>query len=159
MSIEAKLRELGYEISAPTGGKKPFVPVKQVGNLVFCSGHAPIRKGQLVYIGKVGGDCSLEEAKEAAKLCIANSLYSLKEYLGGLDTIVEIVSLRGFVNSTPGFVQQSEVMNAASEMLLDLFGEKGTHVRSAIGVSSLPKNFSVEVEIAVTVSCVKQSNR
>jgi enamine deaminase RidA (YjgF/YER057c/UK114 family) len=148
---QKRLQELGIVLpDVPKPGAR-FVPAKKIGNLVFCSGHAPFKDGEFVHIGKVGKEKTLEEGYEAARLCALNCLAAIGELLGGLDKIEEIVQVRGFVNSTPDFGQQPEVINGASELLEQIFGEKGKHVRCALGTASLPRNITVEVEMIARV--------
>ncbi|NMB11675.1 MAG: RidA family protein [Firmicutes bacterium] len=148
--IEKRLQELDLELPVqPPAGK--LLPVKQVGKLLFVGGHGPEQNGEPVYIGRVGAEVSLEEGYEAAKLCGLNCLARLKEYLGALDRIDEIVKVLGFVNSDPDFHQQPAVMHGFSDLMIQVFGEKGRHARSAIGTSNLPDNQAVEVEMIVTV--------
>ena len=110
-----------------------------------------------VYIGKVGKELTLEEGYEAAKICAINCLSAVKSVIGSLDRIDEIIQIRGFVNSAPEFTRQPEVINGASELLVKLFGEKGKHVRSAVGTSILPNNIPVELEMIVKVkNCTKK---
>lgn len=149
--IEEKLKELGLELPEAPKPQAEYVPAKRVGELVFVSGQVPTRKGQLIYQGKVGAERTLNEGQEAARLCALNALAVVKSVVGSLDQIEEIVQLRGFVNCTPEFTQQPEVINGASELLVKLLGERGRHARAAVGVSSLPRNATVELEMMVRV--------
>lgn len=149
--IEAKLQELGLELPEAPKPQAEYVPAKRVGELIFVSGQVPIRKGQLVYQGKVGAERTLNEGQEAARLCALNALAVVKSVVGSLEKIEEIVQLRGFVNCTPEFTHQPEVINGASELLVKLFGERGRHARAALGTSSLPRNVTVELEMIVRV--------
>lgn len=149
--IETKLKELGLELPEAPKPQAEYVPAKRVGELVFVSGQVPTRKGQLIYQGKVGAERTLSEGQEAARLCALNALAVIKSVAGSLEKIEEIVQLRGFVNCTPQFTQQPEVINGASELLVKLFGERGRHARAALGTSSLPRNVAVELEMIVRV--------
>lgn len=149
--IEAKLKELGLELPEAPKPQANYLMAKRVGELVFVSGQLPIRKGQLVYQGKVGAERTLKEGQEAARLCALNALAVIKALVGSLEKIEEIVQLRGFVNCTQEFAQQPEVINGASELFVELFGERGRHTRAAVGTSSLPRNATVELEMIVRV--------
>ncbi len=151
-SIEAKLQELGLQLPEAPKPVAAYIPAKRVGDLVFISGQLPLRDGQLVCVGKVGAERTQQEGYQAAQLCALNALAVAKSLVGSLDKIDEIVQLRGFVNCTPDFGNQPEVVNGASELLVKLFGEKGRHARAAVGVSSLPRNATVEVEMVIRVS-------
>jgi enamine deaminase RidA (YjgF/YER057c/UK114 family) len=123
-----------------------YIPVKQLGNALFVSGQIPVINGELAYTGKVGSERTLEEAQEAAKICTINMLAAVKNYLGDLDRVVNVVKLQGFVNSEVGFLEQHIVINAASQLLYDVFGEAGRHARTSLGTYQLPLNATVEIE-------------
>ena len=148
--IESKLAELGMELPVVPTPLAQYVPAKAAGDLVLTSGQVPVKDGQLI-TGQVGADLSVEEGAECARLCALNCL-AVKSVVGSLDRVDEIVQLRGFVNSAPGFDRQPEVINGASELMVQLFGEKGRHARSAVGTSTLPRNVPVELEMVVRVS-------
>lgn len=146
-SPTARLHDLGYEmpgVPVPTGS---YVPATKTGNIIFTAGQLPLRDGVLTCEGKVGGTVSLEEAQEAAKTCTLNALAAVSDAAGGLDNIVRILKVVGYVASAPGFTSQPQVLNAASALLGDVFGEQGLHARSAIGVSELPLGAPVEIEL------------
>lgn len=148
---EQTLRDMGIalpEVPKPTAA---YVPAKRVGNLVFCSGQGPSVEDKLICTGKVGAEKTLEEGYEAARICALNCIAAVKDLIGSLDKIEEIVQVRGFVNSAPHFGKQPEVINGASEILEKIFGEKGKHARCALGTSTLPGNITVEVEMVVKV--------
>lgn len=150
--VESKLKKLGLELPPlPEGGSSKLAAMKQVGNLLFVSGHGPERNWQPLVVGRLGAEVTIEEGYRAAQLCALNCLASLKRYLGDLDRIDEIVKVLGFVNSAPDFHRQPEVMHGFSDLMIQLFGEKGRHARSAIGTSNLPNNQAVEVEIILTI--------
>ena len=151
MKIEEKLKEIGLSLPEAAKPVAEYIPAKMVGNLVFCSGQGPVKDGKMVYIGRVGKELTIEEGYQAAQICALNCLAAIKTAIGSLDRIDEIVSLRGFVNSDLDFFRQPEVINGASELMVKLFGEKGKHTRCALGVSSLPFNTSVELEMVVSV--------
>lgn len=151
MSIEAKLKELGIVLEKGSTSDLPFIPVIQTGNLVFTSGQVCRRDGELLFTGKVGEHVSIEGGQQAAKQCIVNCLSVLQEDLGSLDRIKRVVKVLGFVQSADNFKEQPTVINAASELLLSIFGEKGKHARSAIGVNGLPGDTPVEIEVIVEI--------
>ena len=151
MSVEGRLKELGIEIPEPTPPRFSYLPVNQTGNLVFTSGQLCLKEGKLIYTGKLGQDLTIEQGQEAARQCIINCLAVLRAHLGSLDRIKKVVKILGFVNSSPGFTSQPLVINGASDLLIDVFGENGRHARSAVGTSELPSNTPVEIEIIVEV--------
>ena len=152
MDIEAKLREMGLELPAVVKPLAAYVPAVKCGELVFSSGQLPVVKGKLAYQGKVGKDCTEEQAYEAAKICALNGLAAIKDQIGSLDRIERFVKLLGFVNCVDAFTMQPKVVNGASEFLAALFGDKGQHARSAVGVNSLPLDSPVEIEMIVQCS-------
>jgi enamine deaminase RidA (YjgF/YER057c/UK114 family) len=149
--IEEKLKEKGIELPVAPKPLAAYIPVTKVGNLVFTAGQIPMKDGKLVYEGKVGKDISIETAQKAAELCLLNGLSVIKSIIGNLDNIIKVVKATVFVNSAEGFTEQAKVANGASELLVELFGEKGKHVRSAVGVNELPINSAVEIELIVEV--------
>jgi enamine deaminase RidA (YjgF/YER057c/UK114 family) len=146
-SVANRLRELGLELPARRSYGK-YVGAVRSGNLVFLSGAGPMRPDGAI-TGKVGADVDIPSAQEAARWCALNLLAALQEELGDLDRVSRIVKLLGFVNSAPGFNQQHVVMDGASDLLLQLFGDKGAHARSSVGMAELPLNIAVEVEMIV----------
>lgn len=151
MPIQDKLKELGLEIPPIPAALAAYIPSKRSGNLVFTSGQLPMVAGKLRKTGKVSKDLSLEEAKEEAKQCVLNALAATLLHIESLDRIKSIIKLGVFVSGTPDFTEQHLVANGASELLATIFGEKGKHARFAIGVSSLPLDASVELEMVVEV--------
>lgn len=149
--IEERLQRMGITLGAAPKPAAAYIPVQQTGNLLYLSGQDCRVNGKLLYEGKLGRDLTIEQGKEAARQTMINCLSVLKEYLGDLDRVVKIVKLLGFVNSAPGFVDQPLVINGASELLEEVFGEAGKHARSAIGTSELPWNTPVEIEMIVEV--------
>ncbi|MCS7053619.1 MAG: RidA family protein [Ignavibacterium sp.] len=150
--IEEKIKELGFEIPEVAKPLAAYVPAKLIGNLVMTSGQVPLVKGEIKFKGKVGKDISEEDAIKAAEVCTLNCLAAIKSEIGSLDRIEEIVKLTVFVNSTDDYSAQPKIANGASELLLKIFGDKGKHVRSAVGVSGLPLNSAVEIEMMVKVT-------
>ena len=149
--IEEKIKQMGITIPEAAKPLAAYIPALQVGNLVMTSGQVPIVGGVIKYQGKVGKDISEEEGKEAAKLCAINCLSAVKSVIGSLDRIKRIVKLTAFVNSAEGFSAQPKVANGASEFIVEIFGDAGKHVRSAVGVNELPLNSAVEIEMIVQV--------
>ncbi len=149
--IEEKIKELGFELPEVAKPLAAYIPAKQVGNLVMTSGQVPLVNGVINYTGKVGYDLSEEEGQKAAQICALNCLAAVKDVIGNLDKIIEVVKLTVFVASTADFTAQPKVANGASELIGKIFGEKGKHVRSAVGVTALPLNASVEIEMIVRV--------
>ncbi|MGQ9797963.1 MAG: RidA family protein [Ignavibacterium sp.] len=149
--IEEKIKQLGYELPEVAKPLAAYIPAKQVGNLIMTSGQVPVVKGEMKYVGKVGKDLSEEEAQKAAQVCALNCLAAIKSVIGSLDYIEEVIKLTVFVNSANDFTAQPKVANGASELIGKIFGDKGLHVRSAVGVNQLPLNAAVEVEMIVRV--------
>ena len=147
-----KLKENNIILPVPPNPAGSYIPVVLTGNLAFVSGQIPIKDGNLKFTGKVQDEQSIETAQDAAKLCIINALAHLNAHLGTLDNITKIVRISGFVNSNPSFIEQPKIINAASDLLFEIFGEAGKHSRIAVGVSSLPLNSTVEIDMIVEVS-------
>lgn len=148
-SVEQKLSSLGITLPTVTKPLAAYVPAVQSGNMVYVSGQLPFVSGELIKPGgkgKVGALVSKEDAKAAARVCAINSLAALKSLIGDLDRVVRVVKLTVFVASESGFTEQPFVGNGASELFKEIFGEKGEHARSAVGVAELPLGASVEVE-------------
>ena len=150
--IEEKLKELGIDIPTPPSPAGSYIPVVTTGNLAFVSGQIPMREGKVIFEGKVPNVQSLNSAREAAKICIINALAQLKANLGSLDKITKFVRISGFVNSNPEFYEQPKVINAASDLLVEIFGDMAKHSRIAVGVASLPLNSTVEIDMVVEFS-------
>ena len=155
MKIEEKLNEMGIKIPEAAKPVASYVPFRRVGNLVYISGQDCRVNGKLKYEGKVGRDVTEKEAYEAARITAINLLAILKSAIGNLDKVVKIVNLHGFVNSADGFVRQPMVINGASDLLLEVFGEKGKHSRCALSTNELPFNTPVEIEMIVEVKEIK----
>jgi enamine deaminase RidA (YjgF/YER057c/UK114 family) len=151
MKPTERLKELNLQIPPVPKPVAAFIPAKRIGSQVFTSGQLPFVQGKLQRPGKVGAEVSVNEGYEAAKLCVLNCLGAIVGEIGDLNLIKRIVQVKVFVNSAPGFIQQPQVANGASELLLKVFEENGTHVRTAVGVAELPLNSSVEVEMVVEI--------
>jgi len=149
--VEAKLEALGLTLPAPPAPVANFLLAVQVGSLVFLSGHPPIRDGAIVFTGKVGAERTIDEGYQAARLVCLNLLASLKEAIGDLDRVERIVKMLGMVNCTEDFTRHPQVINGASDLLVELYGERGRHARSAVGMQSLPSGMSVEIEMIVQI--------
>ena len=134
------------EVSTPVGS---YVPAIQAGSLVVTSGQLPMREGMLVCTGKVGTDVTLEQASAGAAIAAVNALAAIVSVIGDLDRVKRVVKLGVFVNSAPGFTDQPKVANGASDLVVKVFGEAGRHARTAVGVSELPLNAAVELELVV----------
>ncbi len=150
-SVSAKLAELGIELPAVVAPLAAYVPAVRTGNLVYTAGQLPISDGALLATGKVGAEVTAEQAKDLARHCGLNALAAVHA-LVGIDAVVKVVKVVGFVASAPGFDGQPGVINGASELFGEIFGEAGAHARSAVGVSELPRNAPVEVEVIVEVA-------
>ncbi|MBW0106364.1 RidA family protein [Pseudonocardia sp. KRD291] len=150
MSPSEKLRELGLSLPSVAAPAGAYIPARRSGNLVFTSGQVPFVDGKLPKTGKIGGDVSAEEAYDLARICALNALAAV-DALVGLDSVTGIVKVVGFVASSPDFGGQPKVINGASDLLGEVFGEAGAHARSAVGVAELPMNAPVEVELIVEV--------
>ncbi len=146
MSAEARIEELGIRLPAMSVPAAMYIPVKQVGNMLFVSGQIPTVDGKMLHPGHVGEEVTLEEAQEAARTCVINMLAAVRFYLGDLDKVKNVVKIQAFVSSRTGFMDQHLVANGASQLLYDVFGEAGRHARTACGVNQLPLNAPVEVE-------------
>ena len=147
--FEAKLKELGIEIPEAPKPLAAYVPAKKTGNYVYTAGQLPFKSGKLVCEGKVGKNVSVEEATKAAEQSAINCLSAIKTVTGSIDDIDQIVKLVVFVNSSDDFTAQPAVANGASELMVKVFGEAGKNARSAVGVSQLPMNAPVEIEMIV----------
>ncbi|RZU62381.1 RidA family protein [Zhihengliuella halotolerans] len=151
-AIENRLAELGLTLPEVAPPVAAYVPAVTSGNHAFTSGQLPFFKGELPAVGKVGADVTREAAKEMAATCVLNALAAVKSVIGDLDRITRIVKVVGFVSSDPSFTGQPGVVNGASELLGEIFGEAGIHARSAVGVAVLPLDSPVEVELVAEFS-------
>ncbi len=146
MSIEKKLKNLGIELPDSPQPLGSYVPFIQTGNLVFLSGILPFVDGKLLRTGRVGETVSLDYAREDARIVVINALSIMKKYLGNLDIIKRCIKITGYIASSPDFTDQPKVLNAASDLIVEIFGEAGRHSRVAIGVNVLPLNSTIELE-------------
>jgi enamine deaminase RidA (YjgF/YER057c/UK114 family) len=148
--VETRLADMGITIGAAAAPAAKYVPYVISGNLIYVSGQIPVENGQIKFQGKVGADMDTATATEAARLCAINIIGQLKAAVGDLDRITRIVRLGGFVNSTPDFGDQPEVINGASNLMFDAFGEAvGAHARAAVSAAALPRGVAVEIDAIV----------
>ena len=152
MSVEQRLSELGLRLPSLPKPVAAYIPAVVTGNLVYTSGQLPFVDGKLLGAGKVGAEVSPEDAAEYAKTCALNALAAAESVIGSLDRVTRIVKVVGFVASAPGFTGQPGVVNGASELLGEIFGEPGQHARSAVGVAVLPLDAPVEVELILEIA-------
>ena len=150
LSFEERAKSLGITIPAGAGPIGAYLLAVQSGFLLFTAGQGPVKDGVVVSRGKVGRDLTVGEGYEAARLCALNCLAAAKSVLGSLDRVERVVKVNGFVNSSLGFVEQAKVMNGASDLLVQIFGEKGRHARTSVGVAELPMDISVEVDVIMS---------
>jgi enamine deaminase RidA (YjgF/YER057c/UK114 family) len=151
MEIEKRLQELGYQLPNPPVPAANYIGSVRVGNILFVGGNIGRINGSLKYRGKVGGAVSLDQAYDAARNCALNHLAIIKAALGDLDQVERIVKVLGYVNVAPGFDQMPKVVNGESDLLVQLWGERGQHSRAAVGVASLSQDAPVETEIIVQI--------
>ncbi|MFH0980579.1 MAG: RidA family protein [Planctomycetota bacterium] len=151
MTPSEKLQSLGLTLPAVSTPVGSYVPALRVGNQVFTSGQLPLREGKLLHPGKVPSDVSVEDAHAAARVAVLNGLAAIADAVGDIDAIERIIRLCVYVNSAPGFTAQPKVANGASDLLGEIFGDRGKHARSAVGVAELPLNACVELDILAQV--------
>ncbi len=151
-SVDTRLQELGIELPEAPAAVGSYVPVIQFRNMVVTSGQLPMVVGELAFKGKIGSDLTAEDGAEAAKVATVNCLAQIKAVLGDLSRVQQIVRVEGFVNSADGFTAQPAVMNGASNLLSEIFGELGRHTRIAVGTNELPLDAAVEVVVWATVT-------
>lgn len=149
--IEEKLHHMGIKLPTPPEPAGSYVPVVFTGNLAFVSGQIPVVDGSVAYVGSVH-DGNIEDAKKSARLCVINVLAQLKRELGSLDRVSRIVRLSGFVSSAPGFAKHPAVLDAASDLVFEIFGDSGRHTRIAVGVAGLPLGSMTELDAVVEFS-------
>ena len=147
MNVLENLKRLNVTLPAVSGPFGAYVPAKRVGNLIFVAGQLPMKDGKLLATGQVPSRCALEQAREAARQCVINAIAAVQSLPGGVEQIAGVVRVGAFVSSDTAFTEQPKVADAASELLKEIFGEKGQHARAAVGVNTLPREASVEVEV------------
>lgn len=151
MSAEAKLKEMAIDLPAPAAPVGAYVPAVRAGGMIFTAGQLPGKGGKLLAAGKVPTDVPLEAAAAAARQACLNALAAVRAELGSLDAVARVVRLNVFVNSAAGFTDQAKVANAASDLLLEIFGQAGRHTRCAIGAAELPLNAPVELDLILEI--------
>ncbi|TDD26838.1 RidA family protein [Actinomadura sp. KC06] len=149
---EERIRELGMELPEAVPPVASYVPTARTGSLVYTAGQIPLVKGELGLTGKVGAEVSPEEGARQARICALNAIAALKAEVGELSRIARIVKVVGFVASAPDFDGQPQVINGASDLLVEVFGDAGKHARSAVGVAVLPRDVPVEVELIAEIA-------
>jgi enamine deaminase RidA (YjgF/YER057c/UK114 family) len=152
MSYEQKLTQLGLELPAPPKPVANYVPVVRTGDLLFLSGVLPSRDGQLIMTGKLGQNLTIDQGMEAARVAVLNGLSIIRQEAGSLDRVKRIVKMVGHIASAPGFTDQPQVLNGASDLLVSLFGDAGRHARVAVGAAELPRQAPVEIELIVELA-------
>lgn len=149
---DARLKELGIELPQASAPAANYVPYVRTGNLLFMAGQVTVWNGERRFVGKLGREFGVEEGQQAARLCALNLIAQLRSALDGdLDRLVRVVRVGGFVNSTPDFLDQPKVVNGASDLFVEVFGEAGKHARTAVGTNVLPFDVAVEVEAVFEV--------
>ncbi|MEX2566203.1 MAG: RidA family protein [Cyclobacteriaceae bacterium] len=152
IDAEKRIEDAGITLIMPNPPTANYLKAKRVGNMVYLAGHGPDRPDGSQVIGKLGSDLSLEEGVEAARFTGISLLSSLKAEIGDLNKVKNIVRAQGMVNADPSFIQHSQVINGFSDLMVEVFGEKGKHARAAIGMSSLPNNIAVEIDMIVEIT-------
>lgn len=152
MSFDAKLKALNIELPMAPKPVANYVPVVRAGDLLFLSGVLPSRDGQLILTGKLGQGITIEQGMEAAKVAALNALAIVRSEVGSLDKVKRIVKMVGHIASAPGFTDQPQVLNGASDLLVQIFGEAGKHARVAVGAAELPRQSPLEIELIVQVT-------
>ncbi len=149
MNPESKLAEMGIKLPDAPAPAGSYVPTVRTGQLLFCAGTISLQNGQISHAGQVGREQTVETAKESARICVLNTLANIKAAVGSLDRVARVVMVNGFVNAIDGFSDSPAVINGASDLLLQIFGEAGKHARAAVAVNGLPRNSTVEVQLVV----------
>ncbi len=153
MSIAERMKQLGLELPPAPAPAANYVPYVLEGNLLFVAGQVPLgADGKLAFVGKVGREMDEQQGYQSARLCALNGLAQVNAAAGGLERVRRILSLRGFVNCTDEFTNQPEVINGASDLLVEIFGDKGRHARAAVGANALPRGVTTEVEMVVALA-------
>lgn len=151
MSIEERVKALGIELPESYGAIANYIPVTRAGNILYLAGTGPSSGASAIVRGKLGEDIGVEEGYRAARLAAINALAILHQELGSLDRVERILCMTGYINAAPDFEQHPAVLDGASDLLVEVFGERGRHARAAVGVGSLPMRLSVEIELTVSV--------
>jgi len=149
---EGRLTELGIELPAPFPPAGEYVNAVRTGDLLILGGHIPFSPPETLVLGKLGADLNIEDGRRAARFAALSALATIRSMLGTLDAVKRVVLVRGVVNATPDFVGHTQVIDAASEVFVSVFGEAGRHARLAVGVASLPANLALEIEVTIEVA-------
>ncbi|MBI3356109.1 MAG: RidA family protein [Nitrospirae bacterium] len=152
MSYESRLKEIGLTLPVPPKPVATYIPAVRAGDLLFLSGVLPSQDGQLVMTGKLGQPLTIAQGMEAAKVAVLNALAIIRSEVGSLDRVKRIVKMVGHIASAPGFTDQPQVLNGASDLLVAIFGEAGRHARVAVGAAELPRQAPVEIELIVQIA-------
>lgn len=152
MEVEAKLEKMGLKLPEVRTPAFNYIPTRRSGNILYVSGHGPFQDGKLAYRGKVGRELTVEQGADAARITMINCLASVKAAIGDLDKVTQVLKLLGMVASEEGFGQQPLVINGASDLLVELYGDRGKHARSAVGLFMLPGGMPVEIEMILEVA-------
>jgi enamine deaminase RidA (YjgF/YER057c/UK114 family) len=152
MNPEEKLRQLGIVLPPPPPAVAAYVPWVRTGNLVLTSGQLPWKDGQMAFAGKLGAELNEQQGYQAARLCALNALAQLKEAVGDLEKVRRIVRVEGFVHCAPGFRGHPQVLNGASDLINEVFGPRGAHARTAVGINEMPLNAAIELCLTAEVS-------
>lgn len=152
VSAEARLAELGIELPAPFPPAGQYVNAVRTGDLLVLGGHIPFSPPETLVLGKLGADLDIAAGRQAARFAAINALASIRSTLGTLDAIKQVVLVRGVVNAAPDFIGHTQVIDGASDVFVEVFGEAGRHARLAVGVSSLPANLALEIEVTLEVA-------
>jgi len=147
MNLQDRLHSLGITLPPVSGPFGSYLPARRVGNLIFVAGQLPMKDGKLMSTGPIPSRCSLEDARAAARQCVINAIAAVQSVPGGVDSIAGVVRVGAFVRSDDTFTEQPKVADAASEFLAEVFGDAGKHARAAVGVNTLPRDASVEIEV------------
>lgn len=147
MSVTDKLHVLGITLPPVSGPFGAYVPARRIGNLIYVAGQLPMKDGNLMALGQIPSRCSIDDARAAARQCVINAIAAVQMLPGGVDSIAGVVRVGAFVNSDATFTEQPKVADAASELLKQIFGDAGQHARAAVGVNTLPRDASVEIEV------------
>jgi enamine deaminase RidA (YjgF/YER057c/UK114 family) len=150
MHPEERLKELGFELPQVPAPIANYVPSKTAGSILYLAGAVPRYNGLLKYVGKVDGEVSIEDGYKAAQFCTLNHLAMIRQALRDLDRVAEVLQVVGFVNSSPGFRRQPEVVNGASDLLVNVFGDRGKHTRLALGINEIANNVPIETQLMVS---------
>jgi enamine deaminase RidA (YjgF/YER057c/UK114 family) len=152
MSPESRLAALGLTLPAPPPAAGSYVPTVRTGNLLFCAGTICLLDGRMTHTGPVGGGQTVETARKAAEVCALNTLANIRAAVGSLDRVARVVMVNGFVNAVDGFAESPAVINGASELLVQVFGDAGRHARAAVAVNGLPRGSTTEIQVVVELS-------